>query len=137
MPSLVPPETSEQACCLPSQEIASGPGSAWGVLPILAPYLGSLYVRDDPQSQGRGDRPGAGRLAELAQHRRDMVPDGFLGQEEPLRDFGVGKALGEQAEYLHLARRKPGRVGPARRPGTAGNGQALSVPGAQHRVAYG
>src|SRR3954471_9015020 len=77
MPSLVPPETSEQACCLPSQEIAAGPGSAWGVLPILAPYLGSLYVRDDPQSQGRGDRPGAGRLAELAQHRRDMVPDGF------------------------------------------------------------
>jgi hypothetical protein len=48
--------------------------------------------------------------AELAEDRRDVVVDGLLGDDEPLRDLRVAKAFGQQRQNFELAVGQPGGV---------------------------
>src|SRR2546421_9413683 len=80
-------------------------------------------VGASPRAGNRWDYPGwSGELpnlgrglaasldAELGQDGRDMVVDGFRGEEQALRDLAIGQAFGDHGEDLGLALGEVGAV---------------------------
>ena len=73
---------------------------------------GSSASHDEADAVGRCGRLAATADVEFAEDRRDVMVDGFLGDEQPVGDLRVAQVLGEQREDLQLAGSEPGRVGP-------------------------
>ena len=70
-------------------------------LPILA---------GEPEAQGSSTRLGARVDGELSEGRRNVVVDSAPRDDEPRGDLRIREPLGEQRQYLELARRQAGRV---------------------------
>ena len=91
-----------------------------------AVVLALSAIQQSEPSRG-GDGPSARRLAELAQHRRDMVLDRPRRHDEQRSDLGRRQAAIQQHQHLELARGQLARAGCARpSAGRRGSGRPRS-----------
>src|SRR4051794_18976335 len=104
-----------RACSMLAPSVVDVPSKlrarGWRRIGRTAQLAEKAYLSFDQAEPGCLSARLASRVhVELAQDRRDVVPDSLLRQEEPFGDLGVAETLGHQRQDVELARGEVGWV---------------------------